>query len=161
MGENRTLVMLRLAAAISFILALVNHLLPPKAFAATQLLFDYSAGIRRRGLVGAGLDLVTGAPISVGEIYAVVAGLSIIGAAAFYVFLARFMPERVSTQLLIILALNSFAFSSFVGNTGYLDTVLLSLTVGALATDARNHTGLVVRLAVAALGVMGHENMLP
>jgi len=31
----------RLSADASLLLALVNHLLPPKAFAATPLLFDY------------------------------------------------------------------------------------------------------------------------
>jgi len=161
MGENRTMVMLRLAAVLSFLLALVNHLLPPKAFAATQLLFDYSAGFRRRGLVGSVLDAVLNQPISVTGIYAVVAVLTLVGAAAFYVFLVRFLPPRISTQLLVILVLNSFAFASFVGNTGYLDTILLSLTVGALATDAKNRVGLVARLVLCVLGVLVHENMLP
>jgi len=161
MGEQRQLQVLRIAAAVSFLLALVNHLLPPKAFAATQLLFDYSSGVRRRGLVGSALDLVFGAHVSVGEIYAVVVLMALFGAGAFYVFLMRTLPGTVPSMLLVILALNSFAFSSFVGNTGYLDTVLLGATLLAISTDGRGRAGLVVRLLVCVLGVFIHENMLP
>jgi len=52
MSEFKQIQLLRIATVLSFVLALVNHLLPPKAFAATQLLFDYSQGFTRRGLVG-------------------------------------------------------------------------------------------------------------
>ncbi len=161
MGDMRQMQILRITAAVSFLLALVNHVLPPKAFAATQLLFDYSQGLTRRGLVGQILTLVFPDKVSVGQIYAVAAGISLLGALAFYLFLKRTLPEQTSALLLIILALNSFAYSSFIGNTGYLDGMLLTLTLLALSSKATTRAGLAVRLALTVLGAMVHENMLP
>ncbi len=161
MQQDRQFQLLRLAAGLSFLLALVNHLLPPKAFAATQLLFDYQFGLTRRGLAGEILNLFTGAQVSVAEIYAATAFISALGGIAFYMFMARLMPKRRSSYLILILALNSFAFSSFIGNTGYLDGVLLALTALALSSDAAGTRGLMIRLAVTVIGVMFHENMLP
>ncbi len=161
MGAQNTIRLLKLSVAMSFLLALVNHVLPPKAFAATQLLFDYSAGFTRRGLIGEGLDFLLGPKVSIQEIFAVVAGLTVLGAAAFTVFLLRNMPRQISALLVVILALNSFAFASFVGNTGYLDTVLMVLAVLALSSDAGTGVGLGLRLGLVAIGVLVHENMLP
>jgi hypothetical protein len=159
--QNGQFHLLRLAAVLSFALALVNHLLPPKAFAATQLLFDYQFGLTRRGLAGEILNLFTGAQIGVSGIYAAAALISALGGIAFYLFLSRLMPQKLSSYLILILALNSFAFSSFIGNTGYLDGLLLALTALALSTNAARSSGLVIRLGVTVLGVMFHENMLP
>jgi len=161
MDQDRQMHLLRITAAVSFLLALVNHVLPPKAFAATQLLFDYSEGLTRRGLVGAALTLLPGDKVSVGEIYAVAALVSLAGAGAFYLFLKRTMPEQRAPLLLIILALNSFAYSSFIGNTGYLDGVLMVLTLLALSSNGARGMGLALRLGLTVLGVMVHENMLP
>ncbi len=159
MGDFRQMQFLRLAAAASLLLALVNHLLPPKAFAATQLLFDYQFGLIRRGLAGEVLGLLTGPQVSITEVYLATASLSMFGALAFYLFLQRFMPDQVSGYLLLILALNSFAYASFIGNTGYLDAALLGLTLLALSVDGNR--GLVLRLLVVVVAMLLHENMLP
>jgi len=161
MSEIGHLTLLRLATVGSFALAIVNHLLPPKAFAATQLLFDYQFGLVRRGVVGTFLGYVTGDKVSVGEIYLTAAMISLAGAFAFYKFLARLAQDRISTYLVLILALNTYAFASFIGNTGYLDGVLLVVAVAALWTDARSQAGLWLRLGLCAFGVLVHENMLP
>ncbi len=156
MSEIRRMHLLRVATTLSFILALVNHLLPPKAFSATQLLFDYEFGLTRRGVVGEILGYLTGETVSVGEIYAATAILSLAGSIGFYLFLSRRMPEQTSSYLLMILAFNSFAFASFTGNTGYLDGLLL-----ALESDGRSAFGLGARLLLCGFGVLVHENMLP
>jgi len=161
MTQDRQLQVLRLAAALSFVLVLVNHLLPPKAFSATQLLFDYEFGLTRRGLVGEVLGFVTGTTVGLSEIYIAAALVSLSGAFGFYLFLSRQLPAQVSSLLLLILGLNSFAFSSFVGNAGYLDAILLMLAVVAMGLDGRTTTGLLLRLTVVVLGVLIHENMLP
>lgn len=161
MGEQVKMRLLKLSVAVSFALVLVNHVLPPKAFAATQLLFDYSSGLARRGLFGAGLGLLLGPKITIGEIYATAAILTVLAAATFTVFLLWVLPNQTSSLLLIILALNSFAFASFTGDTGYLGTVLVVLTALALSSDARTGFGLGLRLLLVVLGVMVHENMLP
>ena len=161
MGELRQVQLLRVAAAASFFLAIINHLLPPKSFAATQLLFDYEFGFTRRGLFGSLLNFVVGPSVSMQEIYLTCAIITLAATLGFYFFLLRELSGSLSGLLLLILALNSFAFSSFTGNTGYLDGVLLTLVLIALLSDARSNTGLVVRIAVCFVGVLIHENMLP
>ncbi len=161
MSDPRKLQMLQLATLVSLLLALVNHLLPPKAFSATQMLFDYEFGLTRRGLFGEVFSWITGTSVSVSEVYAAAAVLALIGALAFYLFLSRQLPQQVSSYLLLILGLNSFAFASFVGNTGYLDALLLAVTLLALASDGRSTVGLSLRLGLVVIGVMIHENMLP
>ena len=161
MSEIGQLRLLRLAAVLSLLLALVNHLLPPKAFAATQLLFDYHFGLIRRGLAGQGIDLFAGPVISMPEIYLAAALVTLSGALAFYIYLRRAFDGQVASLLLLVLALNSFAFASFIGNTGYLDGLLLLVLVAALSSDARQWHGLVLRVLAAVIGVLLHENMLP
>ncbi|MCA8868121.1 MAG: hypothetical protein KDA67_05685 [Rhodobacteraceae bacterium] len=162
MQKDRQFLLLRLAAGLSLLLALVNHLLPPKPFAMTQLLFDYQFGPVRRGMVGEILNLFTGDEVSRGEVYLAAAVITLAGAFGFYLLLKRLMPlELVGGWLLLILSLNSFAFASFVGNTGYLDGLLLALVALALASDGARVFGLMLRLVIAGLGVMVHENMLP
>lgn len=161
MQAERTLGLLRLATGLSLILALVNHLLPPKPFALTQLMFDYSQGLTRRGLVGELSQLVLGAEISHAEAFFLAAFVTLIGALSFYLFLVRVLPaEMISGWLLVILALNSFAFASFVGNVGYLDGLLLALTLLAISLPV-TLAGLVLRALLVVAGVMIHENMLP
>jgi len=111
--------------------------------------------------VGQGLDFLLGAKVSVGEIYLVAALITLVGAFGFYGFLSRNLPQTRSAYMLIILALNSFAFASFVGNTGYLDGLLLLLAVLALSIDGCRLPGLLAKLGIVALGVLIHENMLP
>lgn len=160
MTRENQLRLLRLAAVASLLLALVNHLLPPKAFAATQLLFDYDFGLVRRGLVGALSGPFLGAEASRGEILALAASVTLAGTLALAAFLWRRLRGDVAGWLLLVLALNSFALASFIGNTGYLDGVLLALTVLALTLPV-SRAGLAGRLALVVAGVLVHENMLP
>lgn len=161
MSTDQRLGLLRLAAGLSFVFALVNHLLPPKPFALTQLMFDYSAGLTRRGLVGEVAGWVWGYQVSLAEVYALSAAITLIGALAFYHFMVRQLPSRIEASwLLIVLALNTFAFASFVGNSGYLDGLLLALTVVAVSLPVTG-AGLAARLALVAVAMLVHENMLP
>lgn len=160
MDNTTTLRLLRMAAAISLLLLLVNHLLPPKAFAATQLLFDYQFGLIRRGLIGSLLSPLFGDSVSVKEILAAAAVISFAATLAIWRFL-RPAGESIAGWLLLILALNSFGLASFTGNSGYLDTVLVVLTILALSLDASGLPGLLARLALVVLAMLVHENMLP
>jgi hypothetical protein len=162
MADDRQIALLRAAAALSLILSVVNHLLPPKAFAATQLLFDYESGLVRRGLAGEVLRWILGDSVTIGEIYAAAAAITLVGVLVAYAALIRDLGGRRGGLLFLIIGLNSFAFSSFVGSTGYLDGILLILAVAALfGSDPARPTGLVVRAGLVVLGVLVHENMLP
>lgn len=153
--------LLRMAVLLYLVLALINHLLPPKASSATQLLFDYELGLIRRGLLGELLGLFVGVTVSRTEVFIAAAGVTLAGLLGFYLFMMKYLSQQVSSLLILILALNSFAFASFVGNTGYLDAVLLVLTLLALSVDGRGHVGLGLRIVVCSVGVLIHENMLP
>ncbi len=162
MDRARTLIWLRAAAAASLILALVNHLLPPLSFPATQLLFDYEFGLVRRGLAGTLLTPLLDEPVSGGAIRVVTAAVTLTGAMGFALWMMRRFDGSVPGLLVVILALNSFAFASFVGTTGYLDGLLMVVTLAALALAPRG--GLAAGLGLAALVVVGmllHESMLP
>lgn len=160
MDNTTTLRLLRMAAVISLLLLLVNHLLPPKAFAAAQLLFDYQFGLIRRGLVGSLLSPLFGDTVSVREILAAASAISLAGTLAVWWFL-RPKHDSIAAWLLLILALNSFGFASFTGNSGYLDAVLAALTVLALSVNASRLPGLLLRLVLVVLAMLVHENMLP
>jgi hypothetical protein len=162
MAEDRQIVLLRAAAALSLIFAVVNHLLPPKAFAATQLLFDYQFGLVRRGLAGEVLRWIVGDTVTLSEIYAAAAVVTLTGVLAFYMVMTKGLGNSRGGLLLLIIGLNSFAFSSFAGNTGYLDGVLLALTVLAVsASDPLRPAGIALRALLVVAGVLVHENMLP
>jgi len=161
MGDIRQITTLRLAVAVSLLLALVNHLLPPKGFAATQLLFDYHFGLIRRGLAGQVLDLFLGPKVTTGDIYMVAAIVTLTGALGFVLFMWRALNGHIGGLMLLILAINAFAFASFVGNTGYLDAILLALALAAMSTNAHSPIGLAARILAAVIGVLVHENMLP
>jgi len=161
MGSQRQLQLLRMAVAFSFLLLLANHLLPPKAFAATQLLFDYSAGFIRRGLTGEAIMRLLGPTITGREIVMSCAVITFTGLVGFYLFLRRGVVESRATLLILILALNSFAMASFTGSTGYLDALLLLAAVMALSSDAGTGAGLAARILLVMVSVLIHENMLP
>lgn len=160
MDQERQRAVLRLAAVVSLVLALVNHLLPPKAFAATQLLFDYDFGLIRRGLAGTLSAPFLGPEVSRGEVLALAALVTLAGVLSFALFLWRNLQDDVAGGLLLVLGFNSFALASFIGNTGYLDGILLVLTVAALMLPARG-AGLALRLVLVVAGALVHENMLP
>lgn len=161
MSEDGQMRLVRIATALSLLLVVVNHVLPPKAFSATQLLFDYEFGLIRRGLAGEVLGWIVGQQVSLGEIYLASVVVTLVGVFAFYLFLQREVGDSLSGQLLLILGLNSFAFASFAGNTGYLDALLLALVLASLTTDATSLPGLAARVLVCLVGVLLHENMLP
>jgi len=161
MSDARTVQLLRLAAAISFIFVIVNHLMPPSVFAGSQLLFDYDQGFIRRGLAGELLGPMLGPTVSVGEIYLAAALITLTAAAILYIFLIRNLGGTVVSFLLMILVFDSFAFASFIGTTGYLDGVLLALVLLALSTNGAGTLGLLLRLAVCVIGILVHEAMLP
>lgn len=169
--------LLRLTALVSVFFLLVNHLARPKAFAATQLLFDYHDGLGRRGFAGAVLNLFALPEITTGEIRLALVGVTLAGLLAVLVFLYRAMARdnihavaQDSIQggaggragmLLLILLINSHAMASFVGNVGYLDGLLVLFCVAALMTDATRIGGVLARLLAMGAGVLTHENMLP
>lgn len=140
---------------------MANNLLPPKGFAATQLVFDYEFGLIRRGLAGSVLNLFWGETVSRAEIHVAAGAITLTAAGLFFLYLFGVLRGKTEGLLLVVLALSSFAFAGFVGATGYLDGVLLIGFLLALLVGAHHRLGLVLHMGIMALGVFVHENMLP
>ncbi|NNU79761.1 hypothetical protein HMH01_04825 [Halovulum dunhuangense] len=152
---------LAIAACLSLALSIAGHLLPPVAYPAASLLWDYEFGLIRRGLVGTLLNPFFGETATLGELHLATAAVTLVGAFSLAAFGAlRLWGER-GAALLLILLLNSFAFRSFVGATGYLDGILVALTVAALLSPAATGAGLALRVGVCVVAMFVHESMLP
>ncbi|MEM6620417.1 MAG: hypothetical protein AAF631_14115, partial [Pseudomonadota bacterium] len=136
-----------------FALALVRDLLPPNGFSGTVLLFDYEFGLVRRGLLGELANLYWGKTVTPGEVFAVSAAMSLLGLSALLVWLGRSLLASRETVLLALIFVTSFGFAAVVGTTGYMDMVLIALTLGAAATDPNRASGLVARVVVTVVGV--------
>ncbi|MBD3679392.1 MAG: hypothetical protein HUJ27_13475 [Rhodobacteraceae bacterium] len=159
--QDSTLRTFRGLTILSLVLALANHLLPPTQYSATQLLVTYDGGFVRRGMGGELLSLVLPDRVRIPEIYLAAFMITLAGAASFYVALFARMRGSLTTMLLMLIALNSFAFSSFVGSTGYLDGLLMVLAATALASPSEANWGLAMRVALLLFGALIHEVMVP
>ena len=129
MDEHTEERLLRITLIASLFFLVVNHLTGPKAFPATQLLFDYRDGLARRGLAGEVLNLFALPEISSGEIRAALVLITLSGLTALVAFLWLRLAGQRAGKILLILLLNSFALASFAGNVGYLDGLLVVLCV--------------------------------
>ncbi|MBD3679393.1 MAG: hypothetical protein HUJ27_13480 [Rhodobacteraceae bacterium] len=152
---------LRVLVWLSLGLALVNHLLPPTPYAATQLLLNYDFGFVRRGLAGELLGYIWPDRVRIPHIYLTTFAVTLSGALAFCFGLYTRMQGGLTPSLLMLIGINSFAFGTFVGATGYLDAVLMVLVVAALASPPTAAWGLGVRLGALILGALLHEVMVP
>lgn len=160
-NPNLTVVLLRLAALMSLGLAFWNHLLPPLHYAMTQYLFDYEEGFMRRGLVGALLNLFWTPPVTLFALYRVAFAITATGAIAVFLFLATWLRSGLAANMLVLIAVNSFAFASFIGFVGYYDAVLAALAVCALMCPATGAVGIILRSALIVTGALVHEAMVP
>lgn len=149
------------AVVVSFLLTIWNHLLPPFDYALTHFFFDYSEGFLRRGLTGAVLERIWPAEVTVSTMYLTAFCITFPGALAVAIYLARWLRGSVAALLLLIIALNSYAFTSFVGFVGYLDGLLAICAMAALAVPATGGPGMVLRIALLGLGALIHESMIP
>jgi hypothetical protein len=148
------------AAFVSFALTVFMHVLPPLPFAQTQMLFDYSHGLVRRGLVGSVLNPIFGSNVSLGESFAAAYVLNMGAAIAVFGLGFALLRHTVASLMVLVLMVCSYGYATFISNSGYLDTVLMMLTVVALIAGA-GRVGTFVALIAVVLAVLTHENMLP
>ena len=142
-------------------LMILRNLLPPNAFTATVLVFDYEFGLVRRGLIGEIGGLYWGETVSKSEVFTASAVLTLLGIAALLAALWRQLKTNLLTALLFFLWVTSFAFASLIGATGYLDSALILYVAFALFFNPTSPIGLLARALAVILGLMSHEVMLP
>ncbi len=150
----------RLALAALFF-ALIRNMLPPNAFSATVLLFDYDFGLIRRGVIGELANLFWGDTVSRNEIYQFSVLMTLFGIIPAALLFFRRLPSSLAGYLLLVLLFSSFAFATLISSTGYIDSILVGMVCLTLFSSAASLTGITLRVLVAVLGVFMHEAMLP
>ena len=151
----------RVLLLAAFFAVFLNIFADPYPFAMTQMLFDYSEGWSRRGLVGEFLTFFTGDSVSLREAMVSSVVITSLGAIALVVYLWPRLRGDLFGTLILLVFLCSFAFASFLGSPGYLDGVILALVVLALCALERGPWGFAVAAVALTLSVMTHENALP
>jgi len=146
---------------LALFFVVVRNLLPPNAFTATVLLFDYEFGLIRRGLIGEIANLFWGDTVSRREVFLLAVVTTLFGVIAVVSLFFRRFPQTIAGVLLLVLIFSSFAFAAIVASTGYIDLVLIGLVCLSLFSSPTRASGITLRLSVCALGMMMHEVMLP
>lgn len=132
---------------------------PPNEWAQTHYLFSYDLGLSRRALLGelvqwAGFEGLTNAQAHV--IAITITGL---GGVAFTLWMARNLPATQTGLGLGLVAVTSFALATFLGNTGYLDGLLMLLAVLALWVPRKGFASIVAKCILCSIAVLIHEAM--
>ncbi len=148
-------------AIVALFFALIRNLLPPNAFTATVLLFDYDFGLIRRGIIGELANLFWGETVSRNEIYLASVMMTFFGVIPAALLFFRRLPANIAGYLLLILLFSSFAFAALIASTGYIDLILIGMVCLTLFSSAASLAGVFLRVLVAILGVFMHEVMLP
>ncbi len=148
-------------AVVALFFVLVRNLLPPNAFTGTVLLFDYNFGLIRRGMIGVAANLFWGDTVTVNEVYLISVLMAFFGTGMAAVLFSRRLPATLAGYLLLILLFSSFAFAAIMASTGYIDLILIGMVCLSLFTSAATKGGVLLRIAVAVIGVFMHEVMLP
>lgn len=152
---------LRRLILLALAFALLRNLLPPNAFTATVLIFDYEFGLVRRGLIGELGNLWWGETVSKGEVFAAAALMTVAGILAFVALAWRQLAGREAGLRLLLVIVTSFAFDAMISATGYIDLAILALLSLAILTPPTGAAGLLARTVAATLAVFMHEVALP
>lgn len=144
---------------VALFFTLVRNLLPPNAFTATVLLFDYEFGLIRRGLVGEIANFFWGDTVSRTEVFQVALVLTLLGVAGSVALFFRRFPATQAGRLLLVLLLSSFAFNAIVASTGYIDLLLIALVCLALFANPARPLGVILRILACGVGMFAHEIM--
>ncbi|QMU59478.1 MAG: hypothetical protein GKR98_15600 [Boseongicola sp.] len=147
-------------SAFALFLIALSRMRAPYLWAETQFLFTYDMGFQRRGLFGEILSWAYPVGMSQTDVHSVALLMSMtVAFATFFYFRDRFQVAEPGGILLLLFA-TSIGTATVIGNTGYLDQLLVVLTLIAVSMQSTT-VGIVLRLVMVAVGVLVHENMLP
>ncbi|MEM9212022.1 MAG: hypothetical protein AAGA63_11110 [Pseudomonadota bacterium] len=151
----------RIAVLLTALVAFV-HVNIPYRFALTQIMFDYSQGWTRRGLVGTLLHPIIAPTFTLQEAYYVAMAITAFGGIVLWVFMWRRLKNDLTGVFLMLLFVSSVGFAIHWGAVGYLDSLLLACAVWAIcALERGKWWGSFAALALMVLAISIHENALP
>lgn len=132
---------------------------PPNEWAQTHYLFSYDLGVSRRALVGEGLQWLGFEGLTNAEAHVVAVLVTVLGGLALTLWVARHVPQTQAGLVLGLTIITSFSLAVYLGNTGYLDGLLLVLAMIALLIPGTGIGPVLVKSALCCVGVLIHEAM--
>ncbi|MFV2054696.1 hypothetical protein [Aliiroseovarius sp. YM-037] len=148
-------------ALFVFTLMALTKMRPPNLWAHTQFLLSYDVGTVRRSLIGQGLAWVFESGLMQSTIFALAAVLTLSGAAAMVLFMARALARLDGGAEVLLVFVTSVGMVTFLCNTGYLEGALALVGVAALILPVRGALPLIAKCVLCIVGVLIHDIMLP
>ncbi|HSF64776.1 MAG TPA: hypothetical protein VLA78_10335 [Paracoccaceae bacterium] len=150
-------------ALASILLVVVVRLRPPTDWVLTHFTFTYDVGFQRRALFGDLLAWLTpdGITRAAGNGVAVI--LTLVSTALIVAFVWRRcrVAQGAAGGLWLVLFATSLGLATWIGNTGYLDTLAILPVLAALSLDTTRPSRVVTACALVAGASLFHENALP
>lgn len=140
------------------IIAILKGFHLPNLWSATQLQVDYAFGFVKRGAAGSVLRLLD-LPIERYWVFASISFIALAAALFIFVIFLRQRPAQKEVALYSTIFLSSFATTYFVHLVGYLDVILLTLTLIVLAIP-QNGLWIAATYIVCIACTLIHESFL-
>lgn len=148
-------------SALSVLMLIVVRMAPPFSWAQTQFLFSYDAGFQRRALLGEILTWIFPQGITQQNSYVIAALITLVAVVALFAYVARRFSQLPNGGVLLVLFSFSVGLGVFIGNTGNLDGIVLTVAVVALIIPKGTAARVGVVTLICMFGALFHENMLP
>lgn len=148
-------------SVLSVLMLIVVRMAPPFSWTQTQFLFSYDAGFQRRALLGEILTWIFPQGITQQNSYVVAALITLVAVVALFNYVTRSFSQLPNGGVLLILFSFSVGLGVFIGNTGNLDGIILTLAILALSVPKDTALRLGVVSLICVFGALFHENMLP
>ena len=138
----------------------VTSIHAPTVWPETHYLFSYADGFHRRSLFGTALSVPFPNGLTLVATHWIALLVTLFAALSLTAFVASRSLRASGGPLLLILFLSSPGFAATLGNTGYLDLLLVILAVAAMTLPA-TVAGVIGTAILCTVGVLVHEIMLP
>ena len=108
---------------------IITRIAPPLSWAQTQFLFSYEAGFQRRALLGELLVWVFPQGLTEKNTYVIAAVITLATVAVLFSYLSSSYKRLENGGRVLVLFSLSTGLGTLIGDTGYLDGILLILAI--------------------------------
>ncbi len=146
---------------LSILAMIITRMAPPLSWAQTQFLFSYEAGFQRRALLGELLVWIFPQGLTEKNTYVIAAIITLLAVAVLFSYISSSYSRLENGGVLLVLFSFSAGLGTLIGDTGYLDGILLILAILTLVITMDSVARVAVASLICIVGAMFHENMLP
>lgn len=132
---------------------------PPNEWAQTHYLFSYDLGLSRRALTGETLQWLGFEGVTNAQSHLVAIFITVLGGLALTLWVARHVPQTQAGLALGLTIITSFGVAVYLGNTGYLDGLLMALAFAALILPGTGIGTVLAKSLLCCVGALIHEAM--